>query len=423
MRPKPVKIELPQFTPIFNGIMDYLDQGMTPTAFATYVALHIRCDYSSGIWKGTAAKIQNYFGGMASLRNIQRSLVELRKMGLIKYKDADARRKQYPILIHKYRVRIGPLKGYTLNAFAFSGLRWVTYDLCRGGDAVVALSRRGGDAVETLSRRGGDADVTTIQKDKRFKRVIVTKFDKSKLDFGTMTERDVAEVLAAPFGSLDDSTSTPEDSYLPDHAASGISDPEAPEDLEDLDPELNDPEPNPEEFTTDDFSEEDLEGADPDFDEEEPEESQSQPESKDLGYEEESKDTMRRISQSDAAVELAKKIYTHLGITPSDAVLYRAAEHIFHLIGTQGYHEVLAVIRWVLTVDDFWLEVMARGWDGVDCPVFGFVGRYDKVRTKALAHRAAAKTKKNADPNDDPRLRDPNHPMGRLMASIENRTL
>jgi hypothetical protein len=46
-------------------------------------------------------------------------------MGLIKYKDGEARREQYPVLIHKYVVRMGPLKGYVLNAHAFKDLRLV----------------------------------------------------------------------------------------------------------------------------------------------------------------------------------------------------------------------------------------------------------------------------------------------------------
>jgi hypothetical protein len=79
--PEDDKIELPPFTPIFNGIMEHCARGMTPTAFSTYCILQINCDYNSGIWRGTSTILRDYHGGKASLRIIQKVLLELGKWG------------------------------------------------------------------------------------------------------------------------------------------------------------------------------------------------------------------------------------------------------------------------------------------------------------------------------------------------------
>src|ERR1035437_7689253 len=77
---------LPDFVPIFTGIREHLKKGMSPSDLGTYMALHLICDWKTGILQGTAQEVAAVFGGQVYVRQVQDSLLHLRdKFGLIKY--------------------------------------------------------------------------------------------------------------------------------------------------------------------------------------------------------------------------------------------------------------------------------------------------------------------------------------------------
>src|ERR1700680_4913948 len=111
------------FTAIRNGILDHIREGkICPFDFGIYVFLHLRADWSSGIFHGCAATIAYQFGDGKLKKPIQRSLHRLRDRKYINYHEGSGQRGGYPVLIHKYAVTVGGLLGRRLNAWTHGDL-------------------------------------------------------------------------------------------------------------------------------------------------------------------------------------------------------------------------------------------------------------------------------------------------------------
>lgn len=144
----------------------------------------------------------------------------------------------------------------------------------------------------------------------------------------------------------------------------------------------------------------------------------------DLESQEKTPDTMRTLTIHEAAYELSKKIYTRLHYKKVDVeILHNGASVLFLLLKEHGYDDVNKVIEWTFT-DPFWVNVVVKGWDGVSCPVYGFAGRYEKIRPHAQAAFLSAKNEKRSGRGAgdyDPNVNNPDTPVGKLMAELSGK--
>ena len=106
------------FTPLRNGILEHIRDGkMCPFDLGVYVVLHLRADWSTGIYHGCAASIAYQFGNPTLREHIKKTLRRLRAKGYINYRKGDGERGGYPILLNKRDVTSGELQGTRLDAW------------------------------------------------------------------------------------------------------------------------------------------------------------------------------------------------------------------------------------------------------------------------------------------------------------------
>ena len=76
------------FTAIRNGLDEHFEEGkFTPYDMGVYYVILRQCDWKTGIWKGSAAKIVAAYGFSPDLRDVQRSMHRLREIQMINYRD------------------------------------------------------------------------------------------------------------------------------------------------------------------------------------------------------------------------------------------------------------------------------------------------------------------------------------------------
>lgn len=124
------------FVPIYTGIMNYLLRGdISRSEFGLYVMMHMQADFSTGIWTGSAPRIDGTAPRGAELRATQREMQRLADVGLVKHFHTHGARGNFPWLINKYICRSGALKGKQLNATLSTSLGHLMYEVCAEGDA------------------------------------------------------------------------------------------------------------------------------------------------------------------------------------------------------------------------------------------------------------------------------------------------
>jgi hypothetical protein len=117
------------FTPLRNGILEHLRDGkLCIFDFAIYVCMIMRSDWSTGIYHGCAGTLAYQCGEPNSKSKINKTLIRLRSREYINYRKGDGTRGGYPILIHKYEVRIGELAGTRLDAWTNGELAKPEYE-------------------------------------------------------------------------------------------------------------------------------------------------------------------------------------------------------------------------------------------------------------------------------------------------------
>lgn len=137
--------ELPPFIPIYSEELDeHLRLGkMSLKDTGVYLLLNRRCNWRSGIYFGCAATITALFGSRAKKPEVQRSLSNLRRVGIINYRLGKGFRGSYNILIHGFLPRVGERMGYRLNAFAPNSLDQPVYERANGQGTLDGLSTNG----------------------------------------------------------------------------------------------------------------------------------------------------------------------------------------------------------------------------------------------------------------------------------------
>lgn len=122
--------------PIRLGIADYLLRGeISLFEFGVYTLIHLQADYSSGRWHGSAPRIAHTAPRGADLRKIQRAIEHLADLRLLKPFTVHGRRGNYPVLINKFTVRSGALRGLRLNALDSTDWKHPRYEACAESDA------------------------------------------------------------------------------------------------------------------------------------------------------------------------------------------------------------------------------------------------------------------------------------------------
>jgi hypothetical protein len=125
------------FTPIRRGILDHLRGGkMCPFDLGVYVALHLRADWSTGVYRGCALALAYDFGDSNLRDHIKKSLFRLRERGFINYPKGDGMRGSYDILINKRDVTSGERAGMRLDAWKHGKLAKPEYAPQNGNGAV-----------------------------------------------------------------------------------------------------------------------------------------------------------------------------------------------------------------------------------------------------------------------------------------------
>ncbi len=125
------------YVPIRPGLLDHLLRGdISVCELGCYTIIHLQADYKTGIWRGSAARLTNTAPRGADLRRTQRALEHLASLGLLKPFHRQGLRGNYPVLINKYTVRSGALKGQRLNAYKTTDWRRPVYEPCAEDDAV-----------------------------------------------------------------------------------------------------------------------------------------------------------------------------------------------------------------------------------------------------------------------------------------------
>lgn len=186
-------LSLPDYVPLFIGNLEL--EGMSPAELGAYSMLHLSCDWGTGIWRGTAETLSHCFGGGRYSKAIQDNLGKMKGNGLIWYPDGHGSMGGHSILINKYMVWTGPLRGYVLNAFAFKTEDDFGYelpDLDLGDDRRLPGGRPVAtgvttDGCRTFSRLSSDGRLTDTRPyqelnnlTERFQRIVVRKTSAKK---------------------------------------------------------------------------------------------------------------------------------------------------------------------------------------------------------------------------------------------------
>lgn len=184
------------FTPIRNGIQEHLEHGRLGSFdLGIYVRIHLDADYRSGIWWGSAQKLIALAPFDGSLRHVQKSLRRLEAIGFIRRFLIRGKHGNYPVLINKYEIRDGALKGKRLNAWRATDWKHAAYETVTD-EWTEKATERGTD--EGIDRTPYKKNKESRGKSKQFKpsREPPTKTNDSEKKFRLQAAGQLAELLA-----------------------------------------------------------------------------------------------------------------------------------------------------------------------------------------------------------------------------------
>ena len=119
-----------------GGVLDHLITGRLGFfELGLYVIVHLQADFRTGIWWGSAPKLHASAPAGTSLREVQRGLQRLAKIGFLRPFHKHGARGNYPVLINKYDIKVGALKGKRLNAWESESWKNPRYAICTQSNA------------------------------------------------------------------------------------------------------------------------------------------------------------------------------------------------------------------------------------------------------------------------------------------------
>jgi hypothetical protein len=100
-----------------RGILEHLEQGrLTFSEFGVFQLLLLQANKANGVVWSDSRKVAGYFNGTLNERTAKDALASLKAKGYIKEFRQQGSRGSYPILVNKYEITVGDLKGCLTNA-------------------------------------------------------------------------------------------------------------------------------------------------------------------------------------------------------------------------------------------------------------------------------------------------------------------
>jgi len=131
------------FVKIRRGLEPHLLSGrLGLIELGTYLLIHLQADFETGVWIGSAPRLLAAAPRGSNLRDIQRAIQRLAKIGFIRAFQLRGQRGNYRVLINKYEPEFGALRGKRLNAVASTSWQAPVYEACADDDAEDALRTR-----------------------------------------------------------------------------------------------------------------------------------------------------------------------------------------------------------------------------------------------------------------------------------------
>jgi hypothetical protein len=131
------------FIKIRRGLEEHLIAGsLSLFDVGVFLVILLQANFETGIWRGSAARLRAAAPRGATLRDVQRSLERLRKIGFIKVFHVRGQRGNYSCLINRYQPEFGALRGKRLNADASTSWKSPVYEACADADAEAAQTPR-----------------------------------------------------------------------------------------------------------------------------------------------------------------------------------------------------------------------------------------------------------------------------------------
>jgi hypothetical protein len=119
-----------------SGILEHLLAGkLGYPEVGVYATIHLQADFSTGVWVGSAPRLFAAAPRGTSLRQIQRWMRTLVEIGFLRPFHEQGSRGNYPVLIDKYDVKVGALRGMRLNAWKSEFWKKPFYEPCADDDA------------------------------------------------------------------------------------------------------------------------------------------------------------------------------------------------------------------------------------------------------------------------------------------------
>jgi hypothetical protein len=128
---------VPKRFAVMRDLQDHLEAGrISLFDLGVYTVIHWQADFKTGVWRGSAPKIHATGPRGASLRDIQRSIQTLTRIGFLRTFHKHGQRGNYPAIISKFQPLSGALRGKRLNAVKSDDWRRPVYESCVLTDAL-----------------------------------------------------------------------------------------------------------------------------------------------------------------------------------------------------------------------------------------------------------------------------------------------
>ncbi len=119
------------FAIIRGGILDHLLAGsISFTELGVYLVIHLQVDFRTGVWRGSAPRLTAAAPRGVNLREVQRALQNLVAQGFLKSFHVRGKRGNFCVLVDRYEIKIGALKGKRLIAAKSTDWRNPHYESC-----------------------------------------------------------------------------------------------------------------------------------------------------------------------------------------------------------------------------------------------------------------------------------------------------
>jgi hypothetical protein len=118
------------FVQVRRGVLEHLYSGkLNPTQFQVFVMMILLADKATGIWKGSAPALITISGDSLKLKTVRDAMRSLETDGYIRRDYVQGKLGNFPILIDKYLVTTGKLKGQRLSVAATTDCSQPVYEI------------------------------------------------------------------------------------------------------------------------------------------------------------------------------------------------------------------------------------------------------------------------------------------------------